>query len=459
MRYYLVIVLVLLFACSIATLAVLGISALSSGFPGFQDQFGKSVRDVGEVVDQFKGDFTGSGGLTREEQSELNVARFKRRENYMNEIAGEVTAKVMPDATGYQAFGVPGGFEVDENTYDEVDAVLSPYLSDPNPEIRAAALMCLPVYMVELPALTEHCWHLTNDPDAEVQYCAAGVLLKAPLSPEDAPRVIALLENEEKSVKHFSMRVMGEWEDARTYSAEMDKVQLLPAVPRLFELVRGDVKTLADIAASVLRSLGPHIPEQLGQTIDLLEHGNTLEEKRAVLILRGMGQIAMPALPQLVERLEANPKHRANGYLFQVSVAETILAIDPALVDMVALKMANNIGQRGEDGWKEMKVLNRLGADASAAIPILRAYQVGQVNQVYLNATEALGHIAPDDPEVIAELLKARDFACEYERYWIIDGLGRATTNFELARPGLEWFLETDRVMDQERAQEILDLH
>ena len=399
----------------------------------------------------------GTGQLAKAKQKSQAREMFERRHKIIDQILGEITVMVMPGATGYLVGGAPGGFEVDEHTFDKVNRILTTYLNNPDPEIRAAGYMCFQWYIDELPELIKHIWVGATDPDDTVAFCAASMLLRAQLSAADAPNIISLLHIKSRSAKRQVMRVMQDWGFRENHAPDMDFSQLCPAVPRLFEFMDGHNSQLRHNAAVVLRSLGPIIPDKLDHALALLNCGDLEQEKLATSILRGMGPLALCALPQLVCRMEADPTGRENGYYFQYWVAQAILEIEPRLTDMVVIKIAKNLGQLGDQGHSETRLLGGLGAYAGAAIPLLKSYQVGEVGPVYLNASKALSYIAPDDPEVIKELSYLMQVADNYDKSWILKGLNRATLNFDLARPALILALEDDYEYARRDARTILE--
>jgi len=138
-----------------------------------------------------------------------------------------------------------------------------------------------------------------------------------------------------------------------------------PAIPRLLGMLSDDTRSCRTIAVAALARIAPGDPALLDPMIDALAIPNAQYTAADAL-----AEIGKPAVPALIDCLEASPKRRYGAILALKQMRADAAPAVPALINIVAADGEN----RNMGGYGAAKALGAIGA--AAAVPLAEVLQM-----------------------------------------------------------------------------------
>jgi HEAT repeat protein len=185
-----------------------------------------------------------------------------------------------------------------------------------------------------------------------------------------------------------------------------DAVQALSAV---IDLTKDQDESVRAMAAMCVRWIGPKEKDTVAALVQLLDDKSNMVCWRTLQTLEEVGGPALPAIPALIELAKGKrAKEPPNGHLLadqaKRCIAKIMQGAMPSKENLPAL-----VAVLQEKGFAadSLDAVAKLGADAKAAIPVIRPYLLDENFAIAVHAAEALIQIDGEKAEHVAVLKAA----------------------------------------------------
>jgi HEAT repeat protein len=355
---------------------------------------------------------------------------------------------------------------------DKVASILVEALRDPEPEIRAVAVLALTVIgpqgKAAIPALVELLGDVKMDEAAAKHRIGATKIVAEALTRMGPEAVSALAE----VLKDDNKKPFARWQAAGALAmlgrkaksalpvleAALKDDNLAVAVESACAYVRagGAVDTILPVlaeglqhkaafvlwhTADAIERIGIKAKEAVPGLVPLLQHEVVEIRIKAAEAICQMGADAKPAVPALAQLLKQKDPRQ------QYQVARALERLGPDALEALPVLIERLKDTQAKGIQPILVTIGNIGPEAKAAVPALIAILKQKETSFHGDAITALGRIGPDAHAAVPKLLENLNDPSEYTRASAARALGGIGPKAKAAVPPLKKLLEDERKM------------